>query len=105
MSNEWIDQPTMQDVAKSQAQGWEIEHRENSGSWFKWLGFSWQSNWEFRAREPMPAMKKVKQICFFSASGLRYDVLENSEQHMAISPRVMGWFRVPSEDKMVEVPA
>lgn len=98
MSNEWIDQLTMQDVAKSQAQGWEIEHRENSGSWFKWLGFSWQSNWEFRAREPMPAMKKVKLLGYLT----EYRMLAQIEEGFA-APAY--WKRFPAGDIEAEVEA
>jgi hypothetical protein len=104
MTTEWQDLPNMEDVVRAKVCGWEIETQAGVYGWGKWLGKTWEAHWKFRGRPRQPAMKKVKQLCFFSASGLRYDMLENGKQHRSIGS-TMGWIRVPSEDKEFEVPA
>lgn len=99
MSNEWKPLPTMEDVAKAKADGWDIYHCDASGAWFKWMGFAWQSDWEFRGRKPLPAMKKVKLEAWLDS---RPELRLIQEGFIPLST---GWIRVPSEDKMIEVPA
>ena len=74
----------------------------------EWKGEDWEAHWKFRGRPRQPKMKKMKKVkvkvlCYFSGSGIRYDLLENGEQHLSIKDD-LNWTRVPSEDKEIEVP-
>lgn len=60
MSQEWIDLPTMQDVAKAQADRWEIEVLSyTSLNWVKWSEQVWDATRKYRARPRQPEKKRI----------------------------------------------
>lgn len=95
---EWKDLPTMQDVARAQADGWEIEVSNGTSSWHAWKGISWHSDLKFRARPRQPKMKKVKSLCW------RHAELGNLSWWVETFTPTQVWQRVQSEDRELEVP-
>ncbi len=72
MSAEWINLPTMQEVAEAQKNGWEIE-TDNAGLVFRtWYGVQWDDSWRFRARPRQPEKKRI-----VLRRALRYDRVSN----------------------------
>ena len=59
--NEWIDLPTLQDVAAAQGKEWEIEVRRLGDiDYGPWDGRSWGVTWNFRGRPRLQSIKKIK---------------------------------------------
>ena len=102
MTTEWKTLPTMGDVAKANYDGWEIEWSTFGTSWQAWSGEVWSKLTTYRGRPRQPKVKKAKTLCFFSAAGTRYDILENSDHHKTLA-ETNGWLHVPSEDKEIEI--
>ena len=97
MSNEeWHDLPTMQDVARAQYEGWEIEvFSEFYKTWVPWNGENWSVGATYHGRPKQPKKRKIKLLAWYNGSLNWYsedDVLPSDD-----------WYRVPSEDKTVEV--
>ena len=102
MTTEWKPLLTMQDVAKAQADGWEIQIQTDAGNdkycpFKAWDGRHWNTGYLFRGRPRQPAMKKVKSLCWRFTDG---DLTWRIEGMVLAYP----WVRVPSEDKEFEVP-
>ena len=98
MTTEWTDLPTLQDVAKAQADGWEIEVMTWK-DWCSWVAGSWDKNWKFRARPPKPKAKMTKFLGWMSEGGLLVEI----DEAMCTSSRVEHYRRVPSRDFEAEV--
>lgn len=64
MTTNWIDLDTLQDLARVQSQGWEIELCSESFDWRPWGGTAWNSEWQFRGRPAKPKMKTVTSECW-----------------------------------------
>ena len=95
---EWTELKTLQDVAKAQADGWEIEARAFGNiQWQSWGGRAWKYDLIYRGRPKQPKMEEVKMLCW-KVNG-RLDWLEEGT-HVAHP----SWVRVPAEDKTIEVP-
>ena len=91
----WIGLPTMQDVAKAQANGWEIEYRCGA-QYATWGGITWQKTFVFRGRPRQPKMKEVKMLCWFANGVLYwYSADESPREH---------WIRQPHLDMVAQVP-
>ena len=104
MTTEWQDLPNMEDVARAQADGWEIEIQTDAGNdkycpFRAWDGRHWNTGYLFRGRPRQPAMKKVKMLCWYKKGYLL------SWADEGIDRKGDGHIRVPSEDKEFEVPA
>jgi hypothetical protein len=99
MTTEWKDLPTLPDVGAAQLEGWEIQRLNTAKPdlWSDWDGCAWVSHWSLRGRPRQPKMKKVKSLCWRYSDG---DFAWRTEGIILAKP----WVRVPSEDKMVEVP-
>ena len=63
MKTEWQALPTFQDVAKAQANGWEIEVK-SAREWVRWNGTSWLSLTMFRGRPAQPKATTVTSLCW-----------------------------------------
>ncbi len=58
-TTKWIDLPTMQDVAKAQADEWVIEALIGK-QWVPWAEvMGWYPSWNFRARPRQPEKKRI----------------------------------------------
>ena len=69
----WIDLPTLQDVAKAKADEWEITYcHEQSDEWDEWNGSWWDDDYVFRGRPRQPKMKEVKLLAYLGSSLLYY---------------------------------
>ncbi len=92
---EYIDLPTLQDVAKAHAEGWEIEfyHR---GEYCCWDGMHWNKAYMFRGRPRQPVMKEVKMECFLIDRELRW-----RDEGLSI---LGDWIRQPRLDLIAKVP-
>ena len=94
----WIDLPTMQNVAKAKADEWEVTYcHELSDKWDEWKGSWWDDNYTFRGRPRQPVMKEVKLECWL-VSG-RIEFLQ--EQTYKSGP---SWKRQPHLDMVANVP-
>ena len=60
----WIDLPTLQDLAKAQADGWEIEFKTIYEGWAVWEQATWNGGIPYRGRPRQPKMKEVKMECW-----------------------------------------
>ena len=99
MTTEWIELKTLQDVAKAQADGWEIEIDQGDG-WERWAETIWSDDWEFRARPAQPKTKIVKSLCMrYRANGNL--VWIDSSRPEAVDTDV--WQRFPAGDIEGEV--
>jgi hypothetical protein len=60
MSNNenWHELPTLQSVARAQAEGWEIEESVNTG-WRPWVGDLWRQWSNYRGRPAQPKTRTV----------------------------------------------
>lgn len=98
----WIDLPTMQDVAKAQSEWWEIEYTYPGSAWNQWLGTGWSrsSNYRGRPRQPKTKTITLRRAVLFSYDGqyVSYDV----EPPIEGDPRFRCWIGDPFT---VEVPA
>jgi len=54
---EWKDLPTLQDVAKAQADNWEIQYSLKGREYFAWSESAWDSSTFFRGRPRQPKME------------------------------------------------
>ena len=96
MTTEWTDLPTLQDVAKAQADGWEIEFKSGK-EWTLWTGKGWYADQRYRARPRQPKMKKVKMLCWLHENELYWladGVVTDSK----------FWIRIPAQDIEIEIP-
>ena len=82
---EYIDLPTLQDVAKAHADGWEIEFA-NSGSqiFSTWSGLAWHADRQFRGRPRQPKMKEITQYCYLMMGELRWTANYQKETPLCI---------------------
>ena len=95
MTTEWTDLPTLQDVAKAQVDGWEIEV-DTGPYWEEWKGAAWMNYMTYRGRPRQPVMRKVKMLCWLDSEGeLRW--IESDQ-----SP--FGSIRIPALDIEIEIP-
>ena len=96
MTNEWTDLPTLQDVAKAQADGWEIECTGET-LWIPWDGTVWRNFMKYRARPRQPKLRKVKMLAYLDT---------NAELRWRGDPAASAqWIRIPAQDIEIEVPA
>ena len=100
MSNEWRTLSTLQDIAEAQKNGDEIECCEYN-EWVSWFGEYWEKDWRFRARPAQPKMKQVKMEAWLSGSRELRWFHEDAETPMLQTSK---WTRVPTEDKVIEIP-
>jgi hypothetical protein len=99
MTTEWKDLPTMQDVACAQADDWDIQWATRGDQvWAVWLGELWASKYIFRGRPRQPKMKKVKILSYMHIGC--GDIIFRFEAEEVAN----HWIRIPSEDKIVEIP-
>jgi len=92
----WIDLPTLQDVAKAQADGWEIEFKTIYGGWAVWEQATWNGGIPYRGRPHQQKMKEVKMECWLCATHLSWRT-ENASI-------LRDWVRQPHLDLIVKVP-
>ena len=98
MTTEWTELNTLQDVAKAQADGWEIEHYNHpSDYWNVWPQRGWSIQGKYRARPRQPKMKKVKMLCWFDGFALFW-----RKESMNLDKQ---WIRLPAQDIEIEIPA
>ena len=96
--SEWKLLKTIQDVSAAQAAGEEIEYFTlDSEVWCLWFGKVWDSEWQFRSRQPQPKTKKVKLQDWFNGADLFW-----KSELVGLIPS--NWVRVTEEDKEIEVP-
>ena len=95
---EWTELNTLQDVAKAQADGWEIEYRHMAKEgWNPWSKTWWQEDSFYRVRPRQPKMETVKMECWIDDSGeLRWVREWWSPKH--------DWIRTPALDIKIEIP-
>ena len=94
---EYIDLPTLQDVAKAHAEGWEIEFANSSSQIFStWSGLAWHADRQFRGRPRQPKMKEVKMECF--VIDRRIGVAQRKLSVLSL------WIRQPHLDLIAKVP-
>lgn len=93
---EHIDLPTLQDVAKAQADGLEIEV-DTWPSHEEWEGSVWMNYMGYRDRPRQPVMKEVKILCYFDQV-IQQLVWSSAD---AISG---DWIRQPHLDMIAKVP-
>lgn len=98
MTTEWKDLTTLQDVAKAQADGWEIEvFDESAGVWCQWASRAWYSNRSYRGRPKQQKTRTVTSECWRAVDG----------QLSWVNPmttKLMGnWQRFPAGDFVGEV--
>jgi len=96
----WIDLPTLQDVAKAQAENWEIEYRCGDG-FATWSGMAWQKSFTFRGRPRQPKMKEVKILSWIDPQGEFRRGLEGS--NICKSAASGFWIRQPHLDMIAQV--
>lgn len=95
---EWTDLPTLQDVAKAQADGLEIEHYNPFGDcWDVWPQRGWSIKGKYRARPRQPKMKKVKMLCWFTGVELSW-----TKEGWRMTGK--SWIRIPTQDIEIEIP-
>jgi len=94
---DWKDLPTIQDVAKAQADGWEIENGIANG-WSKWREEGWSNSWSFRGRPRQPKMKEVKMLCWRETRSGSLAWRQGS-----VDWTNAGWQRFPAGDLTGEV--
>ena len=92
--NDWRELKTLQDVAEAQKNGDEIEV-DTGPSWETWKGTAWMDYIRYRARPRQPKMKQVKMLCWFAGNELHW---------YGEDVALCGCTRVPSEDKIIEIP-
>lgn len=97
MTTEWTDLPTLQDVAKAQADGWEIEYKDISEYWLSWSQLVWSINGKYRGRPRQPVMRKVKMLCWVIGDHLEWFQEGSSRPGHA-------WIRIPAQDIEIEIP-
>ena len=95
---EWKDLHSLQDVAKAQSDGWEIQRLNTvkPDLWAQWSGSTWCSSDCFRGRHRQPEMKEVKMICWM-INGMLYWYVEESTEYD-------HWIRQPHLDMIAKVP-
>ena len=92
----WIDLPTLQDLAKAQADGWEIEFKTIYEGWAVWEQATWNGGITYRGRPRQPKMKEVKMLCYFAGGILYwYSADESPREH---------WINQPHLDMIAKVP-
>jgi hypothetical protein len=94
----WKDLPTLQDVAKAHADGWEIECYGTSGSWCSWNKVSWHTDLQYRGRPRQPVMKEVKMLCFVCTASRSLAWCDEAEMVPTY------WVRQPHLDMIAKVP-
>ena len=99
MTTEWTDLPTLQDVAKAQADGLEIECLPYKDcEWGRWLGCTWEHQWKYRARPRQPKMKTVKMLAYLLNGQLVW-----YQDNAGCPEGNRFWIRVPGEDRIIEI--
>ena len=97
---EWTDLPTLQDVAKAQADGWEIEHYNHPGDyWNVWPQRGWNIQGKYRARPRQPKLRKVKMLAYWRSGQLVW--FQDDTEYPEGS---QFWIRIPAQDIEIEVP-
>ncbi len=93
----WIPLPTLQAVAKAQADDFVIERRAHETYvWQHWKECVWDADWQFRGRPRQPKMKEVKMECFLIDRELRW-----RDEGLSI---LGDWIRQPILDLVAKVP-
>jgi hypothetical protein len=64
MTAEWTELNTLQDVAKAQADGWEIEYASVENEWLAWGGGAWMNGILYRGRPKQPKTRTVTSECW-----------------------------------------
>jgi hypothetical protein len=93
---EYIDLPTLQDVAKAQSDNWEIQYSLKGREYFAWSESAWDSSTFFRGRPRQPKMKEIKMECFLVDGKLQW-----RSEYMSV---LQSWIRQPHLDLIVKVP-
>ncbi len=97
---EYIDLPTLQDVAKAQADGWEVmrlrECHDDADGWYPWIGKDWADHYQYRGRPRQPKMKESKMECWLCGTHLSWRT-ENASI-------LRDWIRQPHLDLIAKVP-
>ncbi len=91
---------TLLEAAKAKLEGKKVETSNDGIKWFEWAGQDFFLSWNYRiAPEPK---KKVKMLCWMEQTELMGRRLYWFEED-AIKWQAKAWFRIPSEDKEVEI--
>jgi len=100
MTTEWTDLPTLQDVAKAQANDWEIQlYDKHDDEWIHWAGAGWFIGNKYRARPRQPKMKKVKMLAYWRSGQLVW--FQDDTEYPEGS---QFWIRIPAQDIEIEIP-
>lgn len=98
-SKEWIDLPTMADVARAKFEGWEIEVRGTAGGWCSWIARSWSDIVKYRGRPKQPKTITLRKALFLSGP-IGYWTTDCDEKYTK-SSYFIKWIGEPYQ---VEVP-
>lgn len=97
IAENWVDLPTLPDVARAMVCGWDIKVRVAPDvEWEVWEGTNWKSRWQFQGRPRQPKMKKVSVVGW-------YDGEQVFRLREGVEPKWPS-IRVYSEDGVIEVP-
>ena len=102
MTTEWKDMPTLQDVAKAQADGWEIEIQTNPDNdkycpFRNWNGRHWHTEYLFRGRPRQPKMKTItlrKALMWLEGNGYYVSEVEVNDA-IQNRPYFVRWMGMP----------
>lgn len=95
MTTEWTELNTLQDVAKAQADGLEIEV-DTGPHWEEWKGTAWMNYMTYRARPRQPKMKKVRMLCWTDGETLFWNA-----DHLPVPGE---WTHISTQDIEIEIP-
>jgi hypothetical protein len=86
---EWIKLNGIEDVARAEVEGWDIEQLWGT-AWVYWAGDGWHRNTKYRGRPKQPQETVIP--CYFTGNGLTWSLVAQPE-----------WVRVPELDKTIKV--
>ena len=97
----WTPLSTLQDVAKAQAECWEIEIQTDPGNdkycpWKFWEQQHWHRGHLYRGRPRQPKMKEIKMECLLIDGELHW-----RNENMSV---LQSWIRQPHLDLIAKVP-